>query len=304
MKSLGELSTDFLLDLSRHRGLSPRTVEAYGRDIRQYLEFLDEIGQRTEAPHELLTTDLVREFLAVLLTVPLSRRSIARKMAALKAFGHFLVRSEVLEANPVSAIRAPRIPPHLPATLSSRQLLALLESPCGEDFVSCRDRALLELLYGAGIRVSELTALTLGRLDLGSTTVRVMGKGGRERLCPFGKAAAQRLKTYLARRQAHLATLEKPDPGVVFLSNRGRPISRFRVYRIVKQELSKIAGGSGLSPHLLRHCFATHLLDGGADLLAIKELLGHRRISTTQIYTKVSMERLVRAYDQAHPRAH
>jgi integrase/recombinase XerC len=303
MKSLGELSTDFLLDISRHRGLSPRTVEAYGRDIRQYLEFLDETGQHQEAPDKLLTTDLVREFLAVLLTVPLSRRSIARKMAALKALGHFLVRSEVLVANPVSAIRTPRISPHLPSTISSRQLLALLDSPCGEDFVSCRDRALLELLYGAGIRVSELTALTLGRLDLGSTTVRVMGKGGRERVCPFGKAVAQRLRTYLSLRQSHLATLEKSDPGVVFLSNRGQPISRFRVYRIVRRELSKIAGGQGLSPHLLRHCFATHLLDGGADLLAIKELLGHRRISTTQIYTKVSMERLIRAYDQAHPRA-
>jgi integrase/recombinase XerC len=303
MKSLSELRTDFLLDLSRHRGLSPRTVEAYDRDTSQYLLFLEESGKDKAAPAEAFHADLVREFLSVLLSVSLARSSIARKMAALRAFGHFLVRSEVLPANPVNAIRTPRIRPPLPPTISADELLSLLNAPCRVDFASRRDRALLELLYGSGIRISELTTLTLGRLDVGAGTVRVMGKGGRERVCPFGKLAAERLKTYLSARETHLQVLQKPDEGTVFLCDRGKPLTRFRAYQIVHRELSKIAAGKGVSPHLLRHSFATHLLDRGADLLAIKELLGHRRISTTQIYTRVSMERLRAAYEQAHPRA-
>jgi len=303
MKSLGELRTDFLLELGRHRGLSPRTAEAYDGDLRQYLQFLDETGHGKGSLEEYFCSDLVREFLAVLLAVPLSRRSIARKLAALRAFGNFLVRNELLPANPVNVIRVPRLTPHLPRAISSEDLLALLESPCGEDFASCRDRALLELLYGTGIRISELCALTLGRLDLGGGTVRVMGKGGRERVSPFGKAVTARLRAYLTVRQAHLEALRKPETGALFLSDRGDLLTRFRAYQIVHHELSRIAAGKGISPHLLRHCFATHLLDRGADLLAIKELLGHQRISTTQIYTKVSMERLRQVYAQAHPRA-
>ncbi|MFH1010689.1 MAG: tyrosine-type recombinase/integrase [bacterium] len=303
MKSLAEFRTDFLLDLSRHCALSSRTVEAYARDTAQYLLFLEENGQEDGAPSESYRVDLVRDFLSVLLSVPLSRRSIARKMAALRAFGHFLVRSEVLPANPVNGIRTPRIQVHLPATISVEEILSLLESPCGDDFASCRNRALLELLYGAGLRISELTGLSLGRLNLGAATARVMGKGGRERLCPFGKPVAARLKMYLSVREVHLQALKKSDPGIVFLCDSGKPLSRFRAYRIVHEELSRIAAGKRVSPHLLRHSFATHLLDRGADLLAIKELLGHRRISTTQIYTKVSMERLKIAYEQAHPRA-
>jgi site-specific recombinase XerD len=303
MKSLGELRTDFLLELGRHRGLSPRTAEAYDGDLRQYLQFLDETGHGKGPLEKCFCSDLVREFLAVLLAVPLSRRSIARKLAALRAFGNFLVRNELLPANPVSVIRVPRLTPHLPRAISSEDLLALLESPCGEDFTSCRDRALLELLYGTGIRISELSALTLGRLDLGGGTVRVMGKGGRERVSPFGKAVTARLRAYLTVRQAHLEALGIPETGALFLSDRGASLTRFRAYQIVHRELSRIAAGKGISPHLLRHCFATHLLDRGADLLAIKELLGHQRISTTQIYTKVSMERLRQVYAQAHPRA-
>jgi site-specific recombinase XerD len=237
------------------------------------------------------------------LAVPLSRRSIARKLAALRAFGNFLVRNELLPANPVNAIRVPRLSSHLPRAISPEELLSLLESPCAEDFSSCRNRALLELLYGTGIRISELSALTLARLDMGEGTVRVMGKGGRERVAPFGKAVMARLHTYLSARRAHLDALGKPEIGDLFLSDRGMPLTRFRAYQIVHRELSQIAAGRGISPHLLRHCFATHLLDRGADLLAIKELLGHQRISTTQIYTKVTIERLRKVYAQAHPRA-
>lgn len=303
MKSLDEFRSEFLLDLNQHRGFSPRTIEAYGRDIQQYIDFLNETERRDGTPEELLNADFVREFLAVLLSVPLSRRSVIRKMAALRALGRFLVRQEVLEANPLSGLRTPKIPPHLPSAIASEEVLALLESPCEGDFVSTRNRALLELLYGTGIRISELTALTLGWLDLGKQTVRVMGKGGRERICPFGKAVADRMRKYLTLRQAHLTELKKPETTEVFLSDRGESLSRFRAYQIVHRELSQITAGEGVSPHLLRHCFATHLLDRGADLMAVKELLGHRNIATTQIYTKVSMERLKAAYTQAHPRA-
>ncbi|MBM3324129.1 MAG: tyrosine recombinase XerC [Calditrichaeota bacterium] len=303
MKSLAECRADFLLSLSRQRGLSPRTVEAYARDTAQYLLFLTENGQADRSALESFRAELVRDFLSVLLAVPLSRRSIARKLAALRAFGHFLVQRDVLPANPVSGIRTPRLQAHLPPTISIEELLSLLNSPCGDDFSSCRNRALLELLYGAGLRISELTSLTLGRLDVGAATVRVMGKGNRERLCPFGKPVAARLRIYLSVREAHLKTLEKSDSGIVFLGDNGKPLTRFRAYQIVHKELSQIAAGKGVSPHLLRHSFATHLLDRGADLLAIKELLGHRQISTTQIYTKVSVERLKTAYRQAHPRA-
>ena len=303
MNTLRELRTDFLLDLSRHRELSPRTVDAYGSDLNQYLLFLEESDVFEGTPAELLDADRVRDYLAVLLKVPLSRSSVSRKLAALRAFGHFLVRREILETNPLTIIRTPRIPKHLPPAISAGELLELLNSPCGDDFISQRDRTLLELLYGTGIRVSELTELTLGKVDTGGQTVRVMGKGGKERVCPFGRTVANRLKTYLALRKSHLAEHEQPDTGVFFLSNNAVPLSRFRAYRIVHRELSRISAGKGISPHLLRHCFATHLLDNGADLVAVKELLGHGSIATTQIYTHVSIERLKVAYTQAHPRA-
>ena len=303
MNALRELRTDFLLDLSHHRELSPRTVEAYGSDLNQYLLFLEESDVLEGTPAELLDADRVRDYLSILLKVQLSRSSVSRKLAALRAFGHFLVRREILKTNPLTILRTPRISKHLPPAISSDELLELLNSPCGEDFISQRDRTLLELLYGTGIRVSELTELTLGKVDTGGQTIRVMGKGGKERVCPFGKTVAERLKTYLTLRQSYLVERKKPDTGVIFLSNSGTPLSRFRAYRIVHRELSRISAGKGVSPHLLRHCFATHLLDNGADLVAVKELLGHSNIATTQIYTRVSIERLKAAYTQAHPRA-
>jgi integrase/recombinase XerC len=214
---------------------------------------------------------------------------------------------ELVEANPARAVRSPKLERTLPGFLTVEQVtqvLDLAEVRASEGgFHALRDRAILELFYSSGLRLSELHGLTLADVDLVSDRVRVMGKGRKERIVPLGRPASQALRQYFAARDALLAPLERADRRAAFLSQRGRRLSARQIQNLVTGALDSVAEGAGLTTHSLRHTFATHMVDGGADLMAIKELLGHASLSTTQIYTHTSKERLLKVYRQAHPRA-
>jgi integrase/recombinase XerC len=298
---LRELLPEFLMDIAARRGRSDCTVEAYGRDLLQFLEQIERETGAKPTPRA-FTPAAAKLYLHGLSASEYSRASIQRKRAALSAFARFLVRQGVLGSNPVAGLRQGRPRRVLPATFAERELTGLLEQPTASGFPAVRDRALLEMLYGSGLRVSELLGLRAARMDLSRATLRVLGKGNRERLVPMSKKAAQALSKYLQTRREFLSRSNLDDPGALWLSDRGKPLTRFRAYQIVRRELSALHGEK-MSPHVLRHCFATHLLDHGADLRAVQELLGHSSLATTEKYTHVSAERLKQAYRQAHPHA-
>jgi site-specific recombinase XerD len=248
---------------------------------------------------------LLRRFLALLRTRGLATASLARKGAALRTCFRYLARRGLIADDPAAALGTPRGPRRLPAVLKQGQVDRLLAGPRPTDAVGLRDRAILELLYATGIRVGELCGLRLGDVDLAADTVRVLGKGAKERIVPFGEPARDALLDYLTGgrsrmlpRQGDAAALQ-----ALFFNRRGRPMTQRDVRGMVERYRS--AGGlpTGTSPHTLRHSFATHLLEGGADLRTVQELLGHVALTTTQTYTHVSNERLRQVYEQAHPRA-
>ncbi len=271
----------------RQRNLSPNTIEAYGRDLAQLLR---EAG--TEDPRS-VTRDDIRRHLGGLQRNGLDKRSAARKLSAFKAFFRFCVNEGLAESNPAQGLRAPRPDRRLPSFISESQAETAMQPLPGEKHQE-RDNALLELLYGSGLRASELVGLEAGDIDLGSGLVRVNGKGGKQRIVPLTRECLKRLGPLVAR-------LEPGKP--VFTGSRGARLGRRQLQRIVARRLRAAGHGGKASPHVLRHTFATHLLDRGADLKAVKELLGHSSLSTTQIYTHVSVDRLKKVYRQSHPRA-
>jgi site-specific recombinase XerD len=299
----------FIAHLRDERGLAANTVAAYERDVVQFFRFA--ARGRVVDPGG-VDQLLLRRFLAQLTTRGLAASSIARKAAALRACFRLLARRGLVAANPAADLGSPRGPRRLPVVLKQRQVEELLARPQPMDPVGLRDRAILELLYATGMRVGELCALELGDLDLASDLVLVHGKGGKERLVPFGGPARAALLQYLVegRRMMLPATASGRQAGsadrfgqVLFFNRRARPMTP----RDVRGMVQRYRAGSGVpseaSPHTLRHSFATHLLEGGADLRSVQELLGHVALTTTQTYTHVSNERLRRVYEQAHPRA-
>ncbi len=293
----------FLGFLQDERRMSAQTLRAYRNDLLQFRKFLDEEHCRDGAPGpEGIDALAVRGFVAHLSRAGLEKASIARKLSTVRSFLKAAVRDGRLEASPAEGIPTPRVPKPLPKTLTVDEIFALLDQIQQDDFASLRDRAILELLYAAGLRVSELVALDLADLDLSSRTVRVLGKGGKERMVPFGGKAAGALKTWLARSQPQRA--KGPGGEAAFLNLRCGRLTDRSVRRILDRRLREAAIFARLSPHALRHSFATHMLGSGADLRAIQELLGHASLSTTQRYTHVSTDALMRVYDKAHPRAH
>ena len=324
----------FVAHLRDERGLSGNTVAAYRRDLTQFLQFAGRGGVTHPAQVEPL---LLRRFLALQRTRGLAAASIARKAAALRSGFRFLARRGLVDDDPAAGLGVPRGPKRLPVVLKPRQVDRLLAGPDPVDPVGLRDRAILELLYATGIRVGELCGLHLGDVDLAADTVLVLGKGAKERVVPFGEPARAALLDYLANgRAAMLPTPGKPassasasdqpgpsapdqdrpasstrsggrgipaDQDALFFNRRGKPMTQRDVRGML--ERYRVAAGvpAGTSPHTLRHSYATHLLEGGADLRAVQELLGHVALTTTQTYTHVSNERLRRVYEQAHPRA-
>jgi integrase/recombinase XerC len=286
--------------LANARNCSSHTLRAYGRDLAEFAAFLDESGRPSDA--SAVTKLDVRAWLARLAERGLDKRSVARKLSALRSLFKHLVARAVLPASPCSGVRTPRIGRTLPRFLDENSVVQLLCAPRGSDVSSCRDRAILETLYSAGLRVSELVGLNVRDVDLIGEVLRARGKGKKERMVPIGRPAADAIEAYLdARRSAH--DFVEVEREVLFLNRSGRRLTARSVARILEKYVAQAALATGASPHTLRHSFATHMLDRGADLRTVQELLGHANLVTTQIYTHVTTARLRRAYDEAHPRA-
>lgn len=302
----GDPVTEFLGHLRDERQLSPHTLSAYEVDLRQFREFLD---AHYGGPWGWNGVDrlALRAFVGAALERRWSRRTVARKLSAVRSLYRFLHREGRVSVNPARAVRAPRQGRRLPGHLSQAQVTRLfdrLEAEAPESFRGLRDRALLEVLYSSGMRASEVQGLDLEDVDPVAEQVRVRGKGRKERIVPLGRAALAALRRYEpARRAARSRAGDPAGRGPVFVSESGERLSVRQVRRIVKRSIAAVTDATGLSTHALRHSFATHLLDNGADLIAVKELLGHASLSTTRIYTHTTRERLGRVYRQAHPRA-
>jgi len=287
----------FLQVMAGEYSASPHTVAAYGRDLRQFEQFLTSRGLTQWAG---VTASLARQYLADL-GRRYARRTIARKLSAVRSFYRFLFREGKVSRNPLVIIAAPKAHRRLPKVLSPDEVRAVLHAPDTSTPLGLRDRALFEVLYATGMRVGELTTLRTKALTWDGE-LRVTGKGRKERIVLLGDAAEQALRRYLTLgRQALLRA--RIDPGIVFLNARGSALSDRGVRVIVDRHIRGVAFDRHISPHVLRHTFATHLLDGGADLRVVQELLGHSSLATTQIYTHVSRDWLKRVYDRTHPRA-
>ena len=302
-----KLIEQFLEHLRYERNVSAHTLRNYASDLEQFLDFLDQSGVRPRTLPPITQIDhlTIREWLAQLHTAQKKKASIARKLAALRTFFQFLVREEIVELNPAKLVATPRLEKKLPTHLSIEEAIRFIESPDLDTDLGKRDRAMLELMYATGVRVAELTTLNVGDVDLHNRLIRVTGKRRKQRIVPFGDPAGDAIRAYLQVREKFLlqAPISKRDEEVLFLNYQGTRITTRSVGRMVEKYIRICAGMHNISPHALRHSFATHLLDSGADLRDIQELLGHARLSTTQIYTHVSMEKLVEVYDKAHPKA-
>lgn len=294
----------FLEHLEKERQVSPHTLKAYGRDLEAFTDFLN---RHAGGEWDFATVDrlALRGFLGELERRRLARRSMARALSAIRALYRFLQAHQGLERSPVRAARTPRAARKLPGYLDRDRTELLFESAeqraAGPDPAGRRDLAILELFYSSGLRLSELTGLNLSDLDLLSDQVKVRGKGRKERLIPLGSRASRALRGYLQQREQETRAA-RGDRQAVFVGRQGRRLTPRTVQRVVHRAFDAI-GAEGLKTHSLRHTFATHLLDAGADLRAVQELLGHASLSTTQIYTHTSVERLKKVYQKAHPRA-
>ena len=287
----------FLQFLSVERNCSPQTVRGYANDLGSLTDFLDDrVGARPQPAA--ITTQHLRRFVEYLHDCEYARTTIARRLACVRSFFRYCQREQLVEGNPAKALRTPRAGRKLPHYLTTEEVDTLLSTPNAMTVDGQRDRALLETLYSAGLRVSELVGLDVDSWDVGRGVVRVLGKGNKERLAPIGSHAAVAIDRYLAVRQPR----QEHDPAL-FLNNRGTRLSDRSVRRLLAKHLEAAGLSAKTSPHTLRHSFATHLLDGGADLRSVQEMLGHASLTTTQIYTHVSARRLRETYEAAHPHA-
>lgn len=300
--SWDEAIADFESHLRTERGYSPSTVRAYGSDLRSLAQFAEHDGTTTPAAAGL---PLLRDWLWKSQQDGLAKASIARRAAAARGFTAWLERSGATPADAGRRLRAPKADRRLPRVVTRDQASDLLdrlkERAGGGAPGALRDLAVVELLYASGLRVSELTGIDVDDVDLDRLTVRVTGKGSKERVVPFGVPALNAIVDYL--RTARPALAAGSEPAALFLGARGGRLGTRTVYRLVASLLEELPGSGPSGPHTLRHTAATHLLDGGADLRAVQELLGHASLGTTQIYTHVSAERLKETYQRAHPRA-
>lgn len=324
---LKEHSRAFVAFLKLNRNVSPNTIRAYDTDVTQFLEFVAERDgmKPSQVPPERLDPIAIRDFLGDLHKRGLSRASAARRLSALRTFAKYLVREGVLADDATQLVGAPKREQSLPAHLGHSEIDALLASPDVSTIAGRRDRAILELFYASGLRLSELAGADLEDVNLSGRMIRVRGKGGKERLLPFNTSAADAIHVMLAdasglqsqlgqgaegrgqregdKGKGQRPTRRGPQKTPLFLSLRGTRLTTRSIDRIVRQHVKHAAIKTGISPHALRHTFATHLLQAGADLRAIQELLGHAQLTTTQRYTHLDVGRLMEVYRQAHPRA-
>jgi integrase/recombinase XerC len=292
----------FIRYLDDQRRASPQTVRAYRSDLDRFGEYLEQehYGGAVPGP-EGIDQLAVRGFVASLSRAGLQKSTVARRLSAVRSFLRHAVREGRIEHSPADTVPTPRAPRPLPNVLTVDEVFNLLDAIPGDDLAGLRDRAMLELIYAAGLRVGELVSLDTGDLDLRVRMVRVLGKGNKERLLPFGTQAAEALTRWIE--AARPLRMRGGDPSALFLNLRGGRLTDRSVRRALDRRLLEAALLAKMSPHALRHSFATHMLGSGADLRAIQELLGHASLSTTQRYTHVSTEALMKTYDLAHPRA-
>jgi integrase/recombinase XerC len=304
----------FLAYLKLNRHVSPHTVRAYESDVTQYLAFVaSETGKKiSELGPADLDMNSVRLHVASLNKADKARASVARKLSAIRTFVKYLRREEIIDHDPAAMAVAPKRDQTIPTHLSEPEIARLIETPDTGDPLGRRDRAILELFYASGLRLSELVAIDLEDLNLGDRMVRVMGKGGKERILPFNQSTVSAVKAWMKDRAAILGNREPgagsrkkskvvKDP--LFINYRGTRLTGRSVDRLLRRYVAQCSTRMGVSPHALRHSFATHLLQRGADLRAIQELLGHARLSTTQRYTHVNAAQLIDVYRKSHPRA-
>lgn len=297
----------FVTHLKYERNASEHTVRNYSSDLEQFYDYLcpaDEAGERPAIDIGQVDHITIRDYMATLYKRNCKKASIARKLAALRSFFKFLCREQLLEMNPARLVSSPRLEKRLPKALPVEDVIKFVEAPNTATAMGKRDRAILELLYATGMRVAELTGLDLGDVDYRNECILVRGKGRKERFVPFGSKAKEALELYL---QVRSEALTKQGEGqrikALFLNYQGARISTRSVARMIDKYVLECAMAHDVSPHSLRHSFATHLLAAGADLRAIQEMLGHASLSSTQIYTQVSIEKLMEVYDKAHPKA-
>jgi integrase/recombinase XerD len=296
---------EWLTHLTVERGRSPATIEAYRRDLRAFMVFAADRGKDlTDA-----TADDILAYVAQLRSNGRAPATVARASVVLRGFYAFLVNEDLADTDPAADVETPSVPKGLPKALGEDEVTALIDAVQGDDPIARRDRAVLEVLYGAGLRISELVGLSLPDVDLRGALLRVFGKGAKERIVPIGRLAGAALDDWLVSPGGRTALApeqwrRRRDSDAVFLNARGGRLTRQGVWLIVGKYGSKVGLDDRLTPHVLRHSCATHMLDHGADIRTVQELLGHASISTTQIYTKVSTERMLEVYRAAHPRAH
>lgn len=314
-KNFSPLVQQFLEYLKLERHFSDYTVKSYGADLIQFGQFLSgQIGSAAQTQTYAADMSLddrqvkcepltIREFLAYLYGQNYTKSTTARKLATLRSFYKFLIRRGSVSINPLSTIRTPKQEKRLPKTLDLEQVQKLLDAPGDGDLLSARDKAMLEVLYSSGIRVSELVELEMQDLDLQEGVLRVKGKGRKDRLTPIGSQAIKAIQRYFEMRHNDSRCQQSSHQARVFLNKHGEPLSTRSVRRKLDKYLVQAGLDPGISPHTLRHSFATHLLNNGADLRSVQELLGHQSLSTTQIYTHLTTTRMKEAYDAAHPRA-
>jgi len=287
---------DYIAHLAVERNLSPRTLESYARDLRQFADWADDRtldARSIERSH-------IRSYLGRRRDDGLSARSAARALSAIRGLFRFLVSSETLDSDPTATIRSPSLWRTVPHALSTTEVESLLAAPDTSTALGLRDRAMLETLYATGLRVSELVGLTTDRVRLDPGFVRVVGKGRKERLVPLGLSAIGWIERYLESGRAQLDRHRRPE---LFLNFRGGALTRQGFWKILRRHTTAAGIRSRLTPHVLRHSFATHLVENGADLRAVQMMLGHASLTTTEIYTHVARERLRKLYDEKHPRA-
>jgi integrase/recombinase XerD len=293
-----QLVEEYLSYLRVERGLARNTLEAYGRDLRAYVQFLSEhkLSSFLETSKE-----TVRAYLEQLYRLGRATSTISRNLAAIKSFYQFMVREGYLPHDPTEHLQSPKVEKRLPHVLTLAEVESLLNQPKLNDPASLRDKAMLEVLYATGIRVSELVSLNTNDVNLEAGYLRCLGKGSKERIVPLGSVAIRALEQYIQTARLQLGKAAHED--ALFVNQHGRRLTRQGFWKIIKRYAKEAKIDENITPHTLRHSFATHLLENGADLRSVQEMLGHADISTTQIYTHVTRNRLKEVYQKAHPRA-
>jgi integrase/recombinase XerD len=309
--TISQLLAEHEMWLTVERGLAVNSLAAYRRDLRRYEQFLRAAGIDDPAAIGEATVSRYVDYLGTLTVAEgdtetrLAPASIARGLVAVRSFHRFCASEGLLDTDPSEQVGAPRVPQGIPKALDEPEIDAILHSVVGDAPRAQRDRAILEVLYATGVRISELVGLDLADIDLDDGIARVLGKGDKERVVPMGRAARSELRTYCADGRLALRSprVARRDADAVFLNARGGRLTRQGCWQLVRRAGERVGLGERLSPHVLRHSCATHMLDHGADIRVVQELLGHASVSTTQVYTKVSPERLRAVYESAHPRA-